>query len=252
MKKIDNKKTLSYIRRDPSSWLLILTNLIIIALAIVQRWSIGNLLWSYLSQSIIIGFFNVIKILSLKNFSTAGYKIGDKEAKPTKKIKWLSALFFVFHYGGFHLIYILFLRNFLVLGFDKFLILKMSGLFFANHLFSFLYNLKSDHEMKINIGKLMFLPYFRIVPIHLIIIAISRLLIPALIIFGLSLAVLHMFSNQIYDPSTLPAMPVLENTAKVILIIIFLGLKTLADILTHIFEHTDGFAKIEKTKKTNI
>lgn len=241
MKKINNKKILTRIRQDPSSWTLILTNLITLILAIIQKWNIGDLLWIYLIQSIIIGFFNVVKILSLKNFSATGYIIGDKEAKPTKKTKTFSALFFAFHYGLFHLIYALFLRDFLTLEFDKFLILKMSTLFFVNHLFSFFYNLKNDQ--KINIGKLMFLPYYRIIPMHLTIIGAGVLFIPASVLIGLFLVVTHLFFGTI-DPTAL--LSIIGSMAGITLTIIFLVLKTLADVSAHIFEHTSGFKTTKK------
>lgn len=179
---------------------LLFSNIIIIILAIAQQWEVSTVLWVYWMQSIIIGFFQFLRILSLKKFSTENFKINNKPVPPTIQTKIFTAFFFLFHYGFFHFIYSIFLFNFftnnsLDLGF-----IFMGGLiFFINHAFSFYQHRIIDEQKTQNIGTLMFSPYARIIPMHLI------------IIFG-----------AILGQSTL---------------IIFLLLKTLLDLICHIVKH---------------
>src|SRR3989344_624904 len=49
---------------DSSTLGLLLSNVIVIVLAVAQKWDISTALWVYWLQSIIIGFFNFLRILS--------------------------------------------------------------------------------------------------------------------------------------------------------------------------------------------
>lgn len=214
---INNKELTQYfslkvflreLTRDTSLQVLLLVNLFTIFVAVKEEWGLGTLMWVYWFQSIIIGFFNVVRIVRLKNFSTDGLKMNDQPISPTQASKYLVAGFFTVHYGLFHLVYFFFL----FIGFTKIagstspvawnFVIVTSLMFFCNHLFSFLYNKERDVK-KINIGTLMFLPYARILPMHLTII-----FAPVFVVFA-----------------TFP-------------LFIFLLLKTIADMITHIVEHT--------------
>src|SRR3989344_7224626 len=91
---------------------LLLSNFLVIILAIVQKWDTSTVLLVYWIQSIIIGFFQFLRILSLKKFSTENFKINNQPASPTTQTKIFTAFFFAFHYGFFHFIYAIFLFNF--------------------------------------------------------------------------------------------------------------------------------------------
>lgn len=150
---------------------LLLSNVLIIILSLVQKWDVSEVLWVYWMQSIIIGFFQFLRILSLKKFSTKNFNINGKPALPTNNTKIFTAFFFVFHYGFFHFLYAIFLFNFFT---DKpldFTYLFLGGfIFFLNHAFSFYQNKVIDEQKMQNIGTLMFSPYTRIIPMHLIIV----------------------------------------------------------------------------------
>lgn len=185
---------------DPSSVSLLISNIIVIILAIVQRWDVATVLWVYWMQSVIIGFFQFLRILSLKNFSTENFSINDKPASPTNNTKLYTAFFFLCHYGFFHFIYAIFLFSFFTKNPLDFTYIFLGGLvFFLNHTYSYFHNIVQDEKQTQNIGKLMFAPYARIIPMHLI------------IIFG---AILGQSS-----------------------LVIFLLLKTLVDLLMHILKH---------------
>lgn len=189
---------------DTSTISLLFANLLIIFFAVVQKWDVSTVLWVYWMQSIIIGFFQFLKILSLKKFSTENFKINNQPASPTTQTKTFTAFFFAFHYGFFHFIYAIFLFNFFTNQSLDFTYLFLGGLiFFINHTFSYFHNRIVDEQKTQNIGTLMFSPYARIVPMHLI------------IIFG-----------AILGQSVL---------------IVFLLLKTLADLAIHTIKHKPGY-----------
>lgn len=177
---------------------LLISNILVIILAIVQKWDASTVLWVYWMQSIIIGFFQFLRILLIKNFYGI-YTINNKPNPLTAKTK--IAFFFAFHYGFFHFIYAIFLFQLLIshpLDFNHFLV---GGLiFFSNHLYSFYHNMIVDKQKSSNIAFLMLSPYARIIPMHLV------------IIIGV------LLTNQA-------------------LLILFLILKTVVDLLTHIFKH---------------
>lgn len=202
---IDNNQPRKSILADFSLWLLLFSNITTIYFAINQNWNVVVLIWIYWSQSIVIGLFNFIRILQLKEFTTDGIKINGRSVSPTNSTKIFTAFFFLLHFGGFHFVYFMFMKNInFIKGYEniiniseyKYILLSVL-LFFINHLFSYFYNKPNDTK-KLNIGLFMFYPYARIIPMHLI------------IMFG-----------TIFNGS----------------LTIFLGLKTIADITMHIFEH---------------
>lgn len=199
--------------RDPTIISLIIANIITIFLAVTQNWSLIQILWIYWCQSIIIGFFNFIRMLSLKDFSTEGVLINNKPVAPTGTVKTLLAFFFAFHYGLFHLGYAFFLimlplfslfsGSQINFSFTDFLFVPiMAGIFFINHLISFLFY-KNKHK-KQSIGKVMIFPYARIIPMH----------------FTIMLAAVIGIANPL-------------------LLLFFLLLKTVADTVMHVIEHKE-------------
>ncbi|MCD6381527.1 MAG: hypothetical protein J7L43_00925 [Candidatus Aenigmarchaeota archaeon] len=81
--------------RDPTSWSLLTVNLLTILLALFQNWNFLVLVWIFWFQNIIVGFFNFLRILTLKN-ENLGKRI-------------VYAFGFFLHYGGIHLAYAIFL-----------------------------------------------------------------------------------------------------------------------------------------------
>src|SRR4030042_6437502 len=98
-----------YLRFTNSSMLLILSNLVAIGLAVWEHWNLPTIMWLYWWQSVTIGIFNFFRILKVKDISTEGLLINGKPAEPTKKTQRYIAFFFLAHYGGFHLAYMIFL-----------------------------------------------------------------------------------------------------------------------------------------------
>jgi hypothetical protein len=119
-------------------------------------------------------------------------------------MKGFFASFFAIHYGIFHVVYLVFL----IVG----IFIPMFGsgmpewkevgfvsvLFFANHLFSFVFNQQRDSH-KQNIGTVMMYPYARILPMHLTIIvgAFVNALPLFLILKALADAGMHVFEHAL-------------------------------------------------------
>jgi len=191
---------------------LIFSNLLVVFFAIVDGISANEVLWIYWSQSVIIGIFNFIRMITLKEFSTEGFKQGKKQMLPTRATAISSAVFFLFHYGFFHVIYAAFLGAFSDFSHSngsssgtKYFLLS-AGMFFISYLIEFINSRKEQTEELPNIGLIMFAPYARIIPMHLT------------IIFGGFIGA----AGSIFSTNT--------NLA---IIVLFIGLKTVVDLITH-------------------
>jgi hypothetical protein len=190
--------------RDLSFWVLLAANGATMWYALAGSWSLSTILVVYWVQNVIIGGFNVMRILSLKKFSTEGFYMNDKPLPQNGRAKKQTATFFAFHYGFFHFIYLVFLV--VDSGSVNLKYVLMGGtMFFFDHLFSFKHNIERDKQKIQNIGHLMFFPYARIIPMHIVI----------------------LMGGALYG-----------STSH---LIIFFGLKTLADVIMHVVEHESGF-----------
>ena len=158
---------------------VVATNVAVIGIALWQHWPLVVLLWPYWLQSVIIGWYSGRRILALRQFSlegTSGFDQGSDEA--TKRH---TARFFAMHYGLFHLVYFVFLfiamsGNFRgapsrgLTSLDLLFMVVLAISFVFTHRASYARIMESDQRGRPNIGGVMFLPYLRIVPMHLTII----------------------------------------------------------------------------------
>ena len=152
--------------RQAIGW-LIAANAFTLMLALAQDWPLALLLWPYWLQSVLIGAYSVRRILGLRQFSTEGFLINRRAVEPTEQTKCTTALFFTLHYGVFHAVYALFLVR-LQMPAHEWLWVGVAGLaFLLNHGHSFRRYREADRQGRPNIGTLMFLPYLRVLPMHL-------------------------------------------------------------------------------------
>lgn len=211
---------------DHAVWGIIATNAFVVAVAVIGNGGLLMLLWPYWLQSVIIGVFAARRILVLERFSTEGFKINDRAVEPTKSTARQTAGFFVLHYGIFHLVYLGFLLGFTATAqgtgivpvtnsstgevyqfavgvmsrWDQLWLVVLGIGFWQSHGASHREHVAADLAGTPKIGTLMGLPYARIIPMHLT------------IIFG----------------------ALLGGGGGVVL---FGGLKTLADVTMHKVEH---------------
>lgn len=185
---------------------LVGANLIAIVLAVIEGWDLHTLMLIYWAQSVIIGYFSVRRMLNLAAFSTDGLRQNGRVLEATPATQKSMASFFTLHYGTFHLVYLVFLltdeRN--AFQGNWLYLLLCIAVFFFNHRYSFVEHRESDRSRVPNIGNIMFFPYLRILPMHLTILAGGA--------FG---------------------------AAATGTLILFLGLKTVADVIMHKIEHAN-------------
>ncbi len=138
--------------------------------------SFGTIVWIYWFQSVTIGLFNFLDLMTVENFDASGMKMNDGPV--TKGNKGCAAWFFLVHYGMFHLVYGIFLITGMYTQHahvDKMILLLGVATFFLETLFNFMRMKKLEKAMTMNLGVMFFLPYLRIVPMHLMILLPSFL-----------------------------------------------------------------------------
>ncbi len=189
---------------------LLLSNFLTIAWALFEEWRILDVMLVYWVQSVVIGYFNYHRIMDLKEFSTENFTINNKQPVPTPETKRRVAVFFAMHYGAFHAAYLAFIlnRESGEISLSSIGIIVCIVAFVVNHRYSYRYNKERDSQRVPNIGTIMFFPYARIVPMHLTI--------------GLAASL---------------------NSESTMALLIFLLLKTGADVIMHMVEHADARRK---------
>ncbi|MFT3786883.1 MAG: DUF6498-containing protein [Tepidisphaeraceae bacterium] len=147
-----------------------------IASALAYKWGwIGTaeLFWTYWLQSVSIGLFNMLRIATLHRFDVTGFTSNGKPVEETPAAKRSTALFFLFHYGFFHVVYAVFLSGDRLPWSDRRMVVWLllnAAFFVVGELINYLRVHRADRTGRPNIGVLMFRPYLRIIPMHLSII----------------------------------------------------------------------------------
>lgn len=153
--------------RDPSFWALIFLNVFLIYQYKEDSIQYTTIIWLYWCQSVLLGIFNFFDMLTLKNASVENMTINGKPAT-VSQAKGCLPVFFLFHYGIFHLVYFIFLVVDLNLSHADFSVLKWALLvLIINQVIYFVQNKTIYANVSRNIGTLFFTPYLRIVPMHL-------------------------------------------------------------------------------------
>jgi len=205
--------TIHEILTDPPLVALIVTNLVIVVNSFLGNVNLFNILWLYWIQSVIIGLFNALNILTARKYSTEGVESNFKLTKIS------ITLFFCFHYGLFHLVYAVFLSVFSSMNGHfaptDFSVLKYGAIaFFMNYLFEFVYLKfkRTDFVKTVNLANLMLTPYKRIIPMHL-----------SIMVMGFMVA---------FNGPELTARSGFITT-------FFVSLKTIIDVFTHLHHHRE-------------
>ena len=128
-------------------------------------------LWIYWLQSVTMGVFNFFYLLTLKD-PIPETTSSTSNTKSTFKSNGCLAFFFLIHYGGFHFIYGIFLlTDFNHTGTFDWKLFKYAALYILiNQLIWFIQHKLKHRNQSPGIGRLFFIPYLRIIPMHLIII----------------------------------------------------------------------------------
>lgn len=234
------KISIKGVLHDPTAIALLFANIFSIILAVVFNWNFFEIFLVFWTQNCIIGFFHFFKILFAKNFSLEGQAYSytgsgkQKVFMSSKEIKlgnFSGALFFAFVYAFAHIIYFLFIMFFLSFNINNFFgygqivdfnqvfgvfaknsFLLAVAIFFVAHLFSFIYYLARERDYASKYGSEDFFgePFSRVLPMHLTIIALG-------------------FIGFIFISP--------NGAVNFIALIIFLLLKTLFDLASHLRKH---------------
>jgi hypothetical protein len=200
---------------------LITANVITIGLAVLGNWDAATVMFIYWTQSIIIGFFTVVSLLSADTAALAadlskpiveqgGRSVGNWGAA---FYKVLLAGFFCLHYGLFHWGYYSIIVESGLFGAVSFSdpgIWLSCSLFVINHGYSFFTYRRQGSRGASDITEQFFTPYFRIIPMHLT------------ILFG---GIVTLVLGLLGIASTLPVL------------VLFLFLKTYTDVTDHMSKH---------------
>ena len=190
---------------------LIVSNVLVIVFAAADRIPALEVLWIYWFQSVIIGIFHFVEIGSLKAFSTDGLRKDGQPIPATRGVRNTTALFFLVHYGFFHVIYAAFLGGFSALsgrgfgGIGSKPMFYSAAIFFLRYLVDFLWSKRAAPAETPNLGRLMLVPYARIIPMHL-----------TIILGGFLMTAGRGFSG----------------TADIVIMVIFMLIKTVVDLIT--------------------
>ncbi|RTL60843.1 MAG: hypothetical protein EKK37_01430 [Sphingobacteriales bacterium] len=161
---------------DIGFWSLLLWNLFLVYYQLQHPETFKTILWIYWAQSVLIGLFNFLDIITLQKVIPGSWNEDGKSVSDSKA-KGCAAFFFLFHYGFFHLVYIIFLFAFVKAGgqFDFNFFLLSTVIFFMSLLITFIQRKTKYAKVPGNIGQMFMLPYLRIIPMHL------TILLPAFI-----------------------------------------------------------------------
>lgn len=194
--------------RLPSVWLLILSNLIPLAGVLFFGWNIGLILLIYWVETVLIGLFNLPKLLTAQG--TDGAPNGQK---PGLLGRLFLAGFFTVHYGGFNAGHFAFLNDmfdFPPITAVPWIAVLGLGL---SHFASLVINWFGKGEFKDSSANMqMFKPYGRIVIMHVVIL-IGGAMVQA---FG----------------------------APILALILLIALKIMIDVATHMVSHTAAAGKV--------
>lgn len=126
-----------------------------------------------------------------------------------KEVKDATAWFFLFHYGFFHFVYFFFLISITKLSlFDWGLFKYYLAVFFVFQVINFIQRKMQSGNKPVDIGRMFFTPYLRVIPMHLCILLPAFLHVPSLTIFLVLKVIADVFmyaltnSNYKKDPLT--------------------------------------------------
>jgi Family of unknown function (DUF6498) len=175
--------------KDPGFWFLIAINCYLIYHYRQNPGEFNSIVWIFFLQSVIIGFFNFLNLLTIKN---PDEKSLSHDGEPvSKNTVGCMAFFFLVHFGGFHFAYMIFLFVEFTQNVDVSFVLITASIFLAESTIRFIRTRTNPSTEKVHVGKLFVTPYLRIVPMHLMI------LLPS--ILGLSASAIFLILKAVAD-----------------------------------------------------
>ncbi|HWB28040.1 MAG TPA: DUF6498-containing protein [Chitinophagaceae bacterium] len=161
---------------DIGLWVLLAADIYVTLSYINDPTIFGDIILIFYMQSVLIGVFNVLDIVTVSRvYGNTG--VGNLS-------KGCTGLFFMVHYGLFHLVYLFFLPS--LVNFKNIqwhFVLLMFYILTASCLINFIQDKIRNRHEAMNIGAMFFLPYARVIPIHLTILAPKFLNVSTPVVF---------------------------------------------------------------------
>lgn len=128
-----------------------------------------TLVWIYWSQSVLIGIFNFLNLLTIERIEPGSITINNEPVKSVGQARGCISSFFALHFGLFHFVYMVFLFSMLDSNeaLDWRLYEVSVGALFLDQLWNFIQAKRHGKEKDANLGALFFMPYARVIPMHL-------------------------------------------------------------------------------------
>ncbi len=153
-------------------WVLVIFNLYLLDYYYKHPLEVATIIFLYWAQSVLIGVVNFLNILTLPNKKPEITTISALPQNDSFGGKGCMAFFFLFHYGAFHVGYLVFILV-KIDGKIDFDFVKIGvAILCCNLIVDFIRKKiqQQNHNQHINAGKIFIGPYIRIVPMHLTII----------------------------------------------------------------------------------
>jgi hypothetical protein len=167
--------------KDWGLWLVLAFNAYAVYFYTEHPNSISSIYLLFWLQSFFIGVFTIIGMLSFTNRVENSFARNDNFSDRPG----CTAGFFAIHYGGFHFVYLIFLFAMMIkIHQVDWLFVKISfWAIVAGCIMQFVQDKKRNKTEAVNMGTMFFLPYARIIPMHITILAPQFLHISAPFVF---------------------------------------------------------------------
>lgn len=153
---------------DPSLWVLVGINIYLVYYYYHHPEIFTTLIWLYWAQSVLLGLFNFLDMLTVRKVKPGSIEINGKVTTGDASLSGAGAFFFLFHYGFFHLVYFIFITGMKRSGPIQWDFLKYFFFaFLAGQIINFVQHKMQQRKQQVNLGTMFFIPYLRIIPMHL-------------------------------------------------------------------------------------
>ena len=176
---------------------ILAANAATLAMAIWQDWPLAFLMWPYWIQSMVIGWFARERILALRSYAEGGFLLDGRSATAPPRTQRQYANLLVLHYGLAHVLYLaVMIETLPAIGARDWALFALGGAgFWLAHRHSHRLNVAADTHAVHRIGALVFLPYVRVVPMHLCIVLATSAMVPASWVALISFTVLKIAAD---------------------------------------------------------
>jgi hypothetical protein len=165
---------------DPAFLAIIAMNVYLVITYYRDPNSIHAIILFFWIQNVLIGLFHFLDMLTVQHTREGSFPIGNSG----KNAKGCSALFFLVHYSAFQVGYLIFVVMHIDMKQVNWHYVYISfWLLLAGMFMQFIINKRREEGIEMNITSMIFLPYLRIIPMHLMIFVPALLHLSSYLVF---------------------------------------------------------------------